>query len=143
MVRLFGSIILLFIGIHALCQESSNAVELLSPEYFIEEMKSVTNAYIIDVREPDEFKRERITGAINILSKSDFTVTLDTINKASYLFLYCKGGTRSQTVGEKFVANGFIHVYNLDGGLDAWKKKGLPLDKKKINLPHKIDKSGD
>jgi rhodanese-related sulfurtransferase len=41
----------------------------------------------------------------------------------------CHGGGRSRRVAEFLTANGFEHVFNLRGGIDAWSQQidaGVP-----------------
>ena len=89
-------------------------------------------AVIIDVREFFEYKKSRIKDAINIPSSGNMEFASDTLEKDKSLFLYCTTGYRSKRVCEKFADKGFANVYNLEGGLKAWKKDGFPVQKKKV-----------
>lgn len=44
------------------------------------------------------------------------------------ILLYCQTGRMSQTAGRELVAAGYTDVSHLDGGTDAWRRAGLPLD---------------
>jgi rhodanese-related sulfurtransferase len=46
--------------------------------------------------------------------------------------LYCTSGYRSKKTAIKFYEKGFLRLYNLDGGIIAWKKAGLPVEKKRL-----------
>jgi rhodanese-related sulfurtransferase len=87
---------------------------------------------IVDVREYFEYKRSRLKDAVNIQSSGNLESTVDTLDKFSHIFLYCTTDFRSIRVAKFLVENGFIHVYSLDGGIKAWKKAGLPVEKRKI-----------
>jgi len=89
-------------------------------------------AVIIDVREFFEYKKSRIKDAINIPSSGNMEFASDTLEKDKSLFLYCTTGYRSKRVCEKLDYKGFANVYNLEGGLKAWKKDGFPVEKKKV-----------
>ena len=43
------------------------------------------------------------------------------------LVFYCHHGMRSRAAAERFVAEGFKRVFNLEGGIDAWSQAGRPL----------------
>lgn len=80
---------------------------------------------LIDVREPDEFAAERITGARN--------VPLSTFNPAALphaegktTVLQCAGGKRSAMAVDKCRKAGQAIETHLAGGLAAWKAAGLP-----------------
>ena len=46
------------------------------------------------------------------------------------LLLVCAVGGRSYAVGQFLNRKGYPEVYNLQGGISAWKKAGLPLQYK-------------
>ena len=86
---------------------------------------------MIDVREHFEFRGKKIMDAINIPSSNNLEYTADTIDKNYSLFFYCSTDYRSRRVAEYFHDQGFTKVYNLEGGIVAWKKDGFPVTKKK------------
>ena len=59
-------------------------------------------------------------------------IAADTIDKKEDLFFYCTSGFRSKRVAKFFYQKGFLNVYSLDGGIAAWSKEKLPVDKKKL-----------
>jgi rhodanese-related sulfurtransferase len=84
------------------------------------------------VREPFEFKGNRIKGAINIPASGNLDKAADTINKKLTLFLYCTSGFRSSNTAEKLYDKGFRKLYNLKGGITAWRKDEMPVQKGRI-----------
>ena len=109
----------------------------VGPAGFQKALQSDSNAVLIDVREFFEFKKSRIDHAINIPSSGNLDAPADTLNKESSLFLYCTSGFRSKRVAKHFYDEGFLKLYSLDGGITAWKKEGLPVNKKKIRKSSK------
>lgn len=103
----------------------------LPPRQFSEELKSVSDPMLVDVREYFEYRRMKIPGAVNIPSFGKYELSMDSIDRSTYLFFYCTGGTRSSNVAKVFSENGYPHVYNLEGGIKAWRKEGLRVDRKK------------
>ena len=87
---------------------------------------------MIDVREPFEFKRNRIKEAINIPSSGNIERAADTLNKEFTYFLYCSSGFRSANVAKKLYDMGFRNLVSLKGGIIAWKKDGMKVEKKRI-----------
>lgn len=82
-------------------------------------------AILIDIREPDEYAREHIPGArlvpLSGFDRADFPQ--DRERKAVF---HCQSGTRTKQAAGKILGAGFGEVYCLDGGLQGWKKAGLP-----------------
>jgi rhodanese-related sulfurtransferase len=97
-------------------------------------MKYLTegNSILIDVREFFEFRRSRIKEAINIPTSCGFDVTADTISKDKSLFFYCYSGGRSRRAAEFFYNKGFRRIYNLAGGITAWKKEKMAVVRKRL-----------
>jgi len=89
-------------------------------------------AVLIDVRDADEHAREHIPGARHhALSRID----VETPVRAGddILVFHCRSGARtSGNAGRLAAAAQNCQAYILEGGLDAWKKAGLPvrLDRK-------------
>ena len=89
-------------------------------------------AVLIDVRDADEHARERIPGARHhALTRID----VETPVRAGddILVFHCRSGARtSGNAGRLAAAAQNCQAYILEGGLDAWKKAGLPvrLDRK-------------
>ena len=104
----------------------------VGPAGFQKAYQSDSNAVLIDVREFFEYRKSRIDNAFNIPSSGNIDIPADTLNKEASLFLYCTSGFRSKRVAKQFYDKGFLKLYSLDGGINAWKKEGLPVNRKKL-----------
>ena len=79
---------------------------------------------LVDVRTPKEYAEGHIAGAENIDMKSaDFVERVTAFRRR--VAVYCRGGKRSLTAAKRLAAKGYT-VYNLDGGILAWQKAGMP-----------------
>jgi rhodanese-related sulfurtransferase len=87
---------------------------------------------MIDVREYFEYKKSRLKDALNIPSMGNLDIAVDTIDKSHDLFFYCTSGFRSKRVAKFFSEKGFLRVYSLDGGIVAWRKAGMEVEKKRL-----------
>lgn len=88
-------------------------------------------AVLIDVREPDEFAREHIPGATLLpLSRFEPAQAWAKATPEQRIVMQCKSGRRSADACRRaatFAASG-RHVVSLAGGIEAWKKEGLPVE---------------
>ena len=104
----------------------------LDPYYFHLQFITDSNSILIDVREFFEYKGNRIKGALNIPSSGNTEFSADTTDRNLNLFFYCSTGFRSKRVAELFFNKGFRKVFNLEGGIVAWKRDGFPVEKGKV-----------
>lgn len=74
---------------------------------------------IVDVREPWEFERCRIEGSL-ALPLSQLPARRTEIPEDRELVLVCHHGSRSQQAAMWLAQNGYLHLHNLRGGVEAW-----------------------
>ncbi|MBS1682280.1 MAG: rhodanese-like domain-containing protein [Bacteroidetes bacterium] len=108
------------------CTEKKSG-QILSPEQFNLKLKSTPNATLIDVRTEEEWKGGFIAGAQNIVYDDSFAEKLEALPKKAPIFVYCSKGKRSEKAARILKAKGFNEIYQLEGGIDAWKDANLPL----------------
>jgi len=97
----------------------------LEPSIFKSLMEEEQNAILIDVRTPQEYGCFHFENAINISYFSeDLCDRLEALDKSKTYLIYCRSGRRSIRVGTLMRNSGFDpqKVFNLDGGLVAWKE---------------------
>jgi rhodanese-related sulfurtransferase len=90
-----------------------------------------SGAALIDVRDRDEYAREHIPQARNIPLANLDQSPLSTRGASAVIF-HCKSGARTAANATRLAAATGCDAYFLEGGLDAWKGAGLPvqLDRK-------------
>jgi len=85
---------------------------------------------VLDIRTPGEFASGRIAGAKNIdFQAADFEQQIDRLDKSKSYLVHCASGGRSSHSLPLFKTHQFLSVYHLDGGIKAWQKAGLPVEK--------------
>ncbi len=92
----------------------------------IEDMGQQPGFVIIDVRRPDEFAGGHIPGAINIDSAT-FPEHIAGLDPGGVYVVYCQRGGRSAGICNRMREAGFGGVYEIAGGISAWKAAGLPV----------------
>lgn len=93
-----------------------------APELFISLLEKAEKGecLLIDVRNPEEFRVERIEGARNVPVDS-IRNALSELERDTPLLVYCKIGKRCIKAVDQLNAMGFHHITVLDGGIEALK----------------------
>lgn len=81
---------------------------------------------VIDVRGPEELKEGFIANS-RLVPFWAIAKGQQTLPVGPPLLLVCAVGGRSYAVGQYLYQKGYREVYNLQGGIDNWKRAGLPL----------------
>jgi phage shock protein E len=103
--------------------------ENISVEQFKELIKDPSKVTILDVRTDKECNAGMIPGAVQLdyYKKKEFKDNLAKLPKDKPVLIYCAVGGRSSSAIKDLQEAGFTTVYNLNGGMDAWKDKKMPL----------------
>jgi len=96
----------------------------ISPHEAVRLMRE--GAMLVDIREADEHARERIPGAHHVaLSQLDAADLA--AHRGQTVIFHCRTGARTAGSGDRLAAKaGDCEVLVVEGGLDAWRKAGLP-----------------
>ena len=87
---------------------------------------------VLDVRTAGEVKEVCIPNAMNIdIRSSEFAAKAAKLDKERTYLVHCRSGARSQTALKALQKLGFLKLYHLDGGIMAWEKEGLQVEKGK------------
>ena len=88
-----------------------------------------TDVYVLDVRQPAEWRHGHIRGSRNI-PLLRLKSQLATLPRDKTIITVCASGHRSAAAARTVKRAGH-DVENLKGGMHAWTKAGLALDKSK------------
>lgn len=83
---------------------------------------------IVDVREADELARVRIDGALHIPT-SAFAERVGELPADRPLLMLCAAGGRSAAATAYLRRQGREDVVNVAGGITAWERAGLPVQR--------------
>lgn len=121
------SILLLLIVFGISCHSQSTKEKLL-PLEFQKKIAATPDAVVVDVRTPEEFTGGAIVKAVNIdFNDNYFEIHTRQLDVTKTYFVYCLSGGRSASAADFMRKNGFKHVYELDGGIMAWRNADLPI----------------
>jgi rhodanese-related sulfurtransferase len=122
--------VLLVVGLMAAFSACSqqNTPALLVPTAYAEMMHK-ESGILLDVRTAEEFAEAHLEGAtqLDYYETASFSAALDEMDKSKTYYIYCRSGTRSSNAQAMMAEKGFTKVYNLDGGILAWRKAQLPV----------------
>ena len=89
-----------------------------------------TNAVLLDVRTPEEYKTGYLEGAVLLpLAGLESKISSKVSGKNTPIYIYCRSGRRAGTAVEKLKAMGYTDLHNLGGLKDAQAKLDLPIKK--------------
>ena len=125
MKQILQSLLLLLISGAAFAQSKN----MLPPAEFQQAIQ-VKGIQLVDVRRPEEFKEGHIKGATlaNWQDQEAFKAQAAKLDKTKPVYVYCLAGVRSAKAAGWLTEQGFTKVVNLEGGIEAWKNAGKPLE---------------
>lgn len=102
------------------------AVTRLSPQQLAHQLHD-RRVRLVDVREPDEFASGHISGSLNLpLAR----ISVETLPDGP-VALVCQSDNRSGRALQELSRSGARgDLYDLEGGLIAWQRAGLPVERR-------------
>ncbi|MDH5648621.1 MAG: rhodanese-like domain-containing protein [Gammaproteobacteria bacterium] len=98
----------------------SHAVQLMNHQ----------DAIVVDVSEPNEFQIGHVPGAKNLpIGSLENRLTDLEKYKAKPIIVSCRSGNRSKKGALMLSKHGFKPVYEMSGGMVAWQRDNLPVEK--------------
>jgi len=84
-------------------------------------------AFMLDVREPDEWQDFHIPGA-TLIPLGDLPGRLSEVPTDREIVVVCRSGNRSQEGRDILLEAGFTNVSSMAGGMNKWRSQGLPTE---------------
>ncbi|HIE76054.1 MAG TPA: rhodanese-like domain-containing protein [Gammaproteobacteria bacterium] len=130
--HLFAALIVisLLIGIDTMRRGGAGANQVSAVQ--LPQLINQENAVVVDVCQPEEFGKGHIPAAINIpvdQIKEQLGQLEKFRKKDRPIVLSCRSGQRASRAAAVLRKNEFKRVYTLSGGLAAWEKENLPLER--------------
>lgn len=122
-------IILSFLSVFLLISCSAQTPTSLSADEF-EKAVNKDAVQILDVRTPGEYASGHIKNTLlaNWNDEKEFSRRIAFVDKNKPVYVYCLAGGRSAAAAEKMRTMGFEKVYELKGGINAWKAGNKTLE---------------
>ena len=115
---------------HQMVEEAKRIIHEISPDKAEEALPSAD--LLLDVREPDEFRDGHIPGAINIprgLLEFKLSSDPELENRDQKVVVYCKTSGRAALAARALKEMGYLHIFSIEGGFDAWQQAEKPVIK--------------
>ncbi len=90
-------------------------------------MNDKSKVFVLDVRQPDEWKTGHIPGAL-VIPLNELPHRVEELPRDRQIICVCRSGNRSGAAARQLIAAGFDAV-NMQGGMIAWARAGLPMKK--------------
>ncbi len=94
-----------------------------------ERLNAGEGAQLVDVREPEEWATTGVgPGSVliplaQVESRAPAELAAD-----KPVYVICNSGNRSRVAADTLLRLGYAEVYNVDGGIQAWLRAGLPVE---------------
>lgn len=112
-----------------LVNEAKEKVCEVSPADAKAKIDSDASVIVLDVREPDEFKKGHIPKATNIpRGLLEFKVAKEIPNKDAQILVYCKSGGRACLACSTLLEMGYKNAKSIAGGWKAWLGAGYAVE---------------
>lgn len=104
----------------------STAAEALPREVSVTEAAALrdSGAFILDVREPDEWVESHIPGA-TLIPLGELASRVDELPQDQEIVVVCRSGNRSAQGRDILLSAGFAQVTSMAGGVNQWKSAGF------------------
>ncbi|MFF2409244.1 rhodanese-like domain-containing protein [Streptomyces sp. NPDC058092] len=89
--------------------------------------KLANGAFVIDVREPDEYRAGHVPGA-HLAPLSTLDAAVSALPGDRTVYVICASGNRSGRATEHLQARG-VDAVSVAGGTAAWARAGRPIDR--------------
>lgn len=92
-----------------------------------EKLKNGKHPFVLDVRQPEEYRAGHIAGA-KLISLGDLTHKMASLPKNREIVCVCASGNRSSSA-TRILVNAGYNAFNMKGGMVSWRRAGLAVKK--------------
>lgn len=92
-----------------------------------DQLKKSKRAFVIDVRQPGEYRSGHINGA-RLIPLNELNSEINKLPQDREIVCVCASGNRSRSATRMLVQAG-LNAVNLKGGMNSWRQANLPVKK--------------
>jgi len=123
-----GIVVVVAVGTVIFLQGNKPAASGLAADISVEQAAKLRDegAFILDVREPDEWAKFHIPGS-TLIPLGELPDRLSEVPTGQKIVVVCNSGNRSKPGRDILLQAGFTEVTSMTGGVTKWKSDGLPI----------------
>ena len=121
-----GIVLLVLVGVFIFRPGNAATAEGLPRKISVSEAATMRDggAFILDVREPDEWKDSHIPGA-TLIPLGELASRVNEVPQDQEIVVVCRSGNRSAQGRDILLQAGFENVTSMAGGINQWKTAGF------------------
>ena len=104
----------------------SAQVQTITPQELYRRMQNGEPVILVDVRTSQEYKQDGHIRGSRLIPLSELQQRGEKLSKDRLIVCVCRSGSRSRVACQQLAGQGFTNVTNLVGGMNAWRRAGLP-----------------
>ena len=118
-------LLLLALSVFSCRQADTGVAKALNANAFEKVLAEDRSAQLVDVRTTAEYANSHLNGAKLIsINEAGFAEKIGQLDKNRPALVYCASGSRSAAAADQMTKMGFKTVYDLEGGINAWRATG-------------------
>lgn len=95
---------------------------------FHRQLDAEPSAILVDVRTAEEYNEGHLPGAVHIdVLQAGFQEAIQQLDLTQPMYVYCHSGGRSARASRIIRELGVVQIYDLRGGIMAWKAHSFPV----------------
>ena len=121
-----GIVVLILAGVFLFNPGNTAVTESLPREISVSDAYAMreSGAFVLDVREPEEWNESHIPGA-TLIPLGQLASRVNEVPQGQEIVVMCRSGNRSQEGRDILLAAGFEKVTSMAGGINQWKAAGF------------------
>jgi rhodanese-related sulfurtransferase len=104
-----------------------SSIPSISAAELNEKNKKANRPFLLDVRQPEEFREGHIAGA-KLIPLGELRARMNELPKDREIVCICASGNRSSSAARQLTSAGY-NAINMKGGMFVWQRAALPIKK--------------
>jgi rhodanese-related sulfurtransferase len=109
---------------------TSSGVTQISVQALRDSLTANPDLLLVDVRTPAEWEARRLLAVKKFIEHDQIASRVAEMggDTSTAVYLICRSGNRSALAAETLAGLGHRHLFNVEGGMNAWVNAGFPVD---------------
>lgn len=126
----FPIVMLMLLLASVIPSQAQSGFRSIDAASFHRQLDAEPSAILVDVRTLDEYNEGHIPGSVHIdVLQSSFAEKVQQLDLTQPIYVYCLSGGRSARAATMIRNMDVTQIYNLRGGIMAWKANSFPVER--------------